>query len=133
MLKELSEKYYSQFELNCAEAIIYAANECYDLNLEKETLKTMGGFGGGMAIESVCGAITGGIAVLGILFIKEKAHEGERMKQLTVELIHTVEEKMGTHNCKELKEKYRNEEVKCKNVVMGVAEILEAIIKREMN
>ena len=35
------------------------ANEEYNLNLSKETLKVMSSFGGGLAIGNVCGAATG--------------------------------------------------------------------------
>ena len=50
MLKETAKKYWTEeYDLNCAECIIYAANEEYNLNLSEQTLKVMAGFGGGMA------------------------------------------------------------------------------------
>lgn len=131
MLKELAKKYYSpEYDLNCAEAVVYAANEGYDLKLSKDTLRAIGGFGGGMAIEEVCGAITGAIAILGIMFVKEKAHEDEKIKDLVKKLFQRFEEKLASHNCKELKECYREEEPKkCQRIVALAADILQEIIE----
>lgn len=132
MLREKAEKYYSpEYDLNCAETIIYAANEVYKLNLSKDALKTMAGFGGGMAVEEVCGALTGAIAVLGILFVEERAHEADTIKNLVTELFNKFEERLGTNNCKALKEKYREEEpIKCRSIILTAAEVLEEIIQK---
>ena len=54
MLVDLVNKYYDKkYDLNCAECMLVAANEEYDLNISKQTLMTMASFGGGMAIGSV--------------------------------------------------------------------------------
>ncbi|SET59550.1 C_GCAxxG_C_C family probable redox protein [Natronincola peptidivorans] len=133
MLKEKAEKYYSpECDLNCAEATLYAINDAYDLQLTKDALKMMAGFGGGMAIEETCGAVTGAIAALSIMFVEDRAHEGDRIKSIVKKLFHRVEEKLGTANCKLLKEKYRhNDEEKCKYIVLAVAEVVEEIIQDE--
>ena len=53
MLVDLVNKYYDKkYDLNCAECMLVAANEEYDLNISKQTLMTMASFGGGMAIGS---------------------------------------------------------------------------------
>ena len=44
---------------------LYAANEEYDLGLSKREFKIMAGFGGGMAIEGVCGVASGAVATIG--------------------------------------------------------------------
>lgn len=132
MLVEKVKKYYGEeYDLNCAETIIYAANEEYNLKLDKKALKTMAAFGGGMAIESVCGAVTGSLAVLGIIFTKERAHESDRIKELTKEFFNKFEEKFGTSNCGKLKEGYRTEENRCSVMLYSAAEILDEIIIRE--
>ena len=132
MLCETAKKYYDKkYDFNCAETIMYAANEEYNLNLDKKTLKTMGGFGGGMAVEDVCGAMTGSIAIIGILFVKEKSHESDKIKNITREFIKSFDEKLGTKNCKTLKEKYRNDDARCFKMIETAAEILDEIIKRE--
>lgn len=133
MLLEKVRKYYSdKYDLNCAETIIYAANEEYNLNLSRETLKTMAAFGGGMGIESVCGAATGALAVLGIIFTQQRAHESTRVKELAKEFMESFEEQLGTNNCKELKSKYRNDEIGCSKMIELAAVILDDIVLREM-
>lgn len=133
MLTEKIEKYYSkEFDLNCAETMVYSANKEYGLNLDKKALKMASGFGGGMGIESVCGALTGGIMVLGVLFTKEKAHESERVKTLEKEFLSRYNDKMGDILCKPLKEKHHNDEVRCLNVIKEAGAILDDIVKREL-
>ena len=132
MLVEKVKKYYDKaYDLNCAETMIYAANEEYDMNLAKETLKTMAGFGGGMAIESVCGAITGAIAVLSLLFVEDRGHESDKVKNMCKEFFAEFEKELGTNNCTALKAKYRNDDVRCWDMVRVAAEILEKIVLRE--
>jgi C_GCAxxG_C_C family probable redox protein len=132
MLMEKVKKYYDKaYDLNCAEAVIYAANEEYGMNLSKETLKTMAAFGGGMAIESVCGAITGSLAVISILFTKDRGHESDRVKNLTKEFFQKYNMSLGMYNCDELKEKYKNDVIRCSIMVEEAAKILDEIVKRE--
>lgn len=133
MLLQKVHKYYEkQYDLNCAEVIIYAANEEYNLKLDKKTLKTMAAFGGGMGIESVCGAISGALAVIGILFTKERAHESDRNKLLAKEMFEKFEAKLGTSNCKDLKEQYKNDDVRCSIMIDAAGEILDEIVQREL-
>ncbi|AWI07042.1 C-GCAxxG-C-C family (seleno)protein [Clostridium drakei] len=133
MLKDTVRKYYDEeYNLNCAETMIYGANEEYNMQLDKKTLKTMAAFGGGMGIESTCGVISGSLAVLGILFTKVRAHESEKIKELSQEFFEKFEEKLGTSECAILKEKYRNDEIRCIIMVDTAAEILEGIVEREM-
>ena len=81
MLLELLEKGFgNDIDLNCAEKMLYGANWAYDLKLTPEALKLAAGFGGGMGVESICGAITGGIMVLSHLYVKQRSHESNRIK-----------------------------------------------------
>lgn len=130
MFLEYVEKYYNKkYDLNCAETIIYAANEAYDLKLDKNTLKTMSAFGGGMAIGDVCGAITGALAVLGIMFTEDRSHESDKIKKLTSEFFNKFNEALGLKNCYELKEKYFDSNQRCSKMLYTSAEILEQLIK----
>lgn len=133
MLLDKVKKFYdAKYDLNCAETMIYAANEEYNLNLDKNTFKTMAAFGGGMAIESVCGVITGAISVLGIIFTIDRGHESTRVKELTAEFINRFNEKCETINCDKLKLLHRNDEVRCTYMIDAGAVILDDIIKREL-
>jgi len=133
MLMEKINKYYTaKYNLSCSEVMIYAASDEYNMNLKSETFKTMSSFGGGMGIESVCGAITGSLAVIGILFTKEKAHEGDRVKKLCQELFLKFEGKLSTSNCAELKAKYKKEDIGCRVMIETAAQILDEIVIREL-
>lgn len=128
----LKEGFGKDLDFNCAETILYGANEAYNLGFDRESLKLAAGFGGGMAIESVCCALTGAIMVLGRLFIKERAHESTRIKDLTKELLSTYEQEMGYIDCARLKDRYRTEELKCGLVIERAAKILDRIVEREL-
>lgn len=119
-------------DLNCAEKVIQGANIAYKLDLDKEALKLAAGFGGGMAIEDKCGALTASIMVLGRLFVKDRAHEDTKIKELTQELFEEYKKEMGAIDCAPLKKKYRTEELKCRNVIFKAAEILDRIVMREL-
>jgi C_GCAxxG_C_C family probable redox protein len=134
MLKELIQEGYGVKEdLNCAETILYAANQVYHLDLNSDSLKLAAAFGGGMGIESVCGVLAGSLMVLGRLFIKETAHQHPEIKELSKELFETFQKEMGDILCKPLKDNYRTEEKKCREVILKGAEVLDKIITRELN
>ncbi|NGX99214.1 MAG: hypothetical protein G4V63_29660 [Candidatus Afipia apatlaquensis] len=134
MLLDKAKKYYDKsYDLNCAETILYAANEEYNMNLSKETLKTMAAFGGGMAVEGVCGAVSGALASLSILFTNERGHESDRIKKLTTEFFTKFREALGNENCRELKPKYRNDEIRCTVMIETAAKILDEMVTREQN
>jgi C_GCAxxG_C_C family probable redox protein len=134
MLKELIQEGYGVKEdLNCAETILYAANQVYHLDLNSDSLKLAAAFGGGMGIESVCGVLAGSLMVLGRLFIKETAHQHPEIKELSKELFDTFQKEMGDILCKPLKDNYRTEEKECREVILKGAEVLDKIIIRELN
>lgn len=131
MLSDLiSEGFGENEDLNCAEKILQGANIAYNLGLDEEALKLASGFGGGMAIEDKCGALTASIMVLGKLFVKDRAHESTRIKELTKELFEEYKKEMGSIDCAPLKGMHRTEELKCRNVIMKAAEALDRIVKR---
>jgi radical SAM protein, TIGR01212 family len=132
MLLDKCKKYYErEYNLNCSECMLYAANEEYNLRLDKESLKLSAGFGGGMAVEDVCGAITGSIMVLGRIFVNERAHESEKIKTLTKEFIDRFSKRLKATSCGELKRLYRNEQKRCFDMIEVAAEILDDIVRRE--
>jgi C_GCAxxG_C_C family probable redox protein len=119
-------------DLNCAETILSGANQAYCMGLDAQDLKLAAGFGGGMAIEGVCGTLTAAIMALGPLFVRERAHESTRIKELTAELIKAFEDELGAIDCASLKARYRTEERKCRDIIEKAAEILDRIVQREL-
>lgn len=135
MLIDRAKLYYPG-DLNCAESILYSANEEYGLGLGHETLKLSAGFGGGMAVGSMCGALSAGVMVLGKLFVKDRAHESDRIKTLVKDFLETFRDKMGDWDCKPLKDNYYEEKEagnrRCYKVVYAAAEALDGIVTREL-
>lgn len=134
MLKELIEQGFGEEQnFNCAEKILYGANEAYHLGLDKNSLRLSAGFGGGMGIGNVCGALTASVMVLSHLFVDEKAHESGRIKQLTQELFKRYREEMDGIDCRFLMGRYRTEAYKCRDVIAKAADILDQMIARELH
>lgn len=133
MLKELIQNGYGiKEDLNCSETILYGANQVYHLDLNLGSLKMAAAFGGGMAIESVCGVLTASLMVLGKLFVPDIAHKYPEIKELSKELFDTFKKEMGDILCKPLKDSYHTEEKKCRDVILKAAEILDKIVTREL-
>jgi len=131
MLKETAKKYWNEeYDLNCAECIMYAANEEYNLNLSEQTLKVMAGFGGGMATGDVCGVVTGSIGVIGIMFTEVSGHKSPIVKEMTRKFIERFKEKLRYIKCIDLKKEYINVK-RCTLMIEIGAEILEDIILKE--
>jgi C_GCAxxG_C_C family probable redox protein len=131
-LSELvNDGYMKKEDLNCAEAILFGANKVYSLGLDPRALKLAAGFGGGMGIETTCGALTGAVMVLGRIFAKDKGHDTPRLKELCAEFLEEYRRQMGSIDCKTLKDRYWTKKRECHSVVLKSAEILEQLIERE--
>ena len=127
-----SEKKYGEqrklYHYNCAEVILNACNDYYKLGADSKTLKAIVPFGGGMSSGRTCGALTGGVAVLGLMFAEEKPTTNEKLKSITNKWILTFEKQFGDINCKELKENHRDPENGCRYLILEAAQLLELII-----
>lgn len=128
----IKDGYGIEEDLNCAEKILCGANKAYNLGLDKNAIKLASGFGGGMGIESVCGALTASIMVLGRLFVEKNAHASTRIRELSREMLEKYEDEMGNIHCDLLMENYRTDEEKCSKVILKAAQILDDIIAREL-
>ncbi len=80
MLKDTYEKYYYDQNYNCAETMIRAANEYFELNLHDRDMIMLGGYGGGMQTGNACGAILAAVSVLSMKYVEQKAHESKDIK-----------------------------------------------------
>jgi len=118
-------------DLNCAETILWGANRIYGLGLDSNALRLASGFGGGMGIEAACGALAGAVMVLGRLYTRERSHESPRVKQLCARFLQSYRERMGSIDCAPLKERYRTERLKCREVVLQAARLLEELIAEQ--
>ena len=90
---------------NCCQAVLCAFEDKYDMS-ESDMLKVSEGFGGGMGIMSVCGAVTG-MVIVGGLEHADGNTEKNTTKQITrkaiVKMQKEFEEKNKSLICSELK------------------------------
>lgn len=118
----------SLYHYNCAEVLLNACNDYYNLGAGANTLKAIIPFGGGMGSESTCGILTGAVAALGLMFAEEKPSTNNKVKEITNRWVTAFEKEFGDINCKELKESHRDPESGCKLLILDAAELLESII-----
>lgn len=127
MFKECAVKYYHQ-GYNCAESIIRAGNEYYDLGLHDKDMIMTAGFGGGLMIGDVCGALNGAICVLSSKYVETKAHDCDFLRPLIQKMVIAFQKKMGSRVCAKIKPVFHSPERKCENTVAAAAEVLEEVV-----
>lgn len=129
MLKEFIEEGYGQKErYNCAEKILKGANKAYGLGLDDHCCRLITGFCGGIYINHLCGAVAGGVAVLSMLFSRERSYEEAVLKEVIREFLMIYEDEMGSIICDTLMQDHRTPESGCHNVVAKSAEVLDRVI-----
>lgn len=132
MLKQLIDDGFGKIEdYNCAEKIINGANIVYDLGLSNDACRLLAGFGAGVGVGHFCGALAGCVAVLSSLYVKNNAHESDRIAKLTRELLEEYKKKMNSIDCSALVKLYRKPDTKCDAVISAAAEVLDKIVERE--
>lgn len=129
MLRERVKNCYDRLDLNCAESLLWSANEEYNLGLDRNDLRVISGFGGGMCCERDCGALCGSIAALSLIIVKSKAHDCEEMKDACAGLVEKFKIHLNSCNCAELKKMYRTEEDRCMKTLELAADVLEEYLQ----
>ena len=128
-MKELTIKYKGpNYDLSCSEAILYAANDRYQLNLNESHFHMVSPFSGGMLNEDVCGIVTAGLCVIGILFTNEVAHKTDNLREISNLFMDKVKEQLKSTNCFTLKELHRDDVTGCTGIIIKGAELLEEVI-----
>jgi C_GCAxxG_C_C family probable redox protein len=133
-------------DYNCAESVLLATAEC----LRKCTPSipcTATAFGGGMGRKgSVCGALTGALMALGLVYGRSRpSDDREKIYGLTRELYDGFVKKFGSPFCSELidcdlgksegRDKYHKlnlRDLKCKNYVSFCGETLAGMLGSAM-
>ncbi len=127
MLKDVYEKYYFD-NYNCAETLIRAGNEYYDLGLHDRDMIAFAGFGAGLQTGNTCGAILAAVSVLSMKYVEKKAHESKDIKPVTTALIREFNKRYGSVLCKDIKPQSFTNEMRCANTVETACNILEQVI-----
>ena len=125
MLKELLPKYYFDQNYNCAEAILRAANEYYNLGLHERDMIMVGAYGAGIQSGTTCGAVLAVAAVLSLKYVEAKAHESKDIRAVVQKMMRKFNEKYGSILCKpqSFKPEYR-----CRMTIEAACDILEETI-----
>ena len=125
MLREKAAYYYFDQGKSCAEGILLAAGDVYDLKLTEEEVSLFAGFRTGMGCGGTCGALAGAIGVL-----SRKYAGREDLKELCARFVTVFEQKLacGTTECAVLEAKYKTPQRRCSAAVELAAEALEAFI-----
>ena len=101
--KEKALDFFSQ-KLHCSQSVIAAFSEECGIT-EEQALKLGSCFGGGMRKGEVCGAVTGALMVLGLLYGQTKASDAEgRLVSNKVNdlMMDCFKEKCGSYICNDL-------------------------------
>lgn len=90
---------------NCSQSVLYSYAD--DLHISKDTaLRIANGFGAGMGRkQEVCGAVSGAIMVLGLMYGRGENEDKTKHEQTYAkvrELIDAFSKEYGTINCKQL-------------------------------
>jgi len=127
----VADDYMLKHDYNCAETMLRAANEAYDLGLSEEAMRAAACFGGGMGRERACGAMTGALMALGILRCTGKSHQDPRIGELRDEFVRRFEARFGSIDCARLKTTHKDPVRGCAPITEGAAEILEEVLDGE--
>ncbi len=117
------------YHYNCAETLLNSSNDYYNLGIDPKFLKAIVPFGGGFYSERTCGALTGSIAAIGLLFAEDKPTSNDSLKEITKKWVEMFQEEFGSIECKEIKPLHRDEVKGCGPVMARTAQLLEELIK----
>ncbi|MCT4663040.1 MAG: C-GCAxxG-C-C family protein [Tissierellales bacterium] len=132
MLEQFIEKYRNKdlYDLSCSETIVMAASDAYSLDLSEDFFHAMAPFSGGMYQDEACGALTGGLAIIGVVFTEKRAHDSEILKEINAYFFENFKKRLSCTHCEKLKELHRREDVGCNPVIFEAGEALEETINK---
>lgn len=131
VLKERARNYFLHQDYNCAESILLAASDEYDLGVTADSLKLLSGFGGGMGAKRLCGALAGCVAALGMMTVETKAHTTPGFGPLCGALTDRFIDTLGSDQCADLTPHYRKEGVRCVLAVEEAAVLLDTFLREQ--
>lgn len=129
MLEQLVKNGFGKDEdYNCAEKVLYGANEVYGLGLDTKALKMAAAFGGGMGTGRTCGAVAAALMVIGAVKTEKVAHQSPEVKAMAVKFQEDYEGRMKSIDCAPLKEMHADETIGCSKIIETAAEVLDQLM-----
>lgn len=116
------------YHINCAEALLMAANEEFKLGLDERFIKAVCPFGGGIQSEKTCGALLGSVSALGVMYAEDRPTSNDKMKEMTKKLVEEFEKEFGALDCATIKVHHRSEIEGCSPVRIRAAEVFERVM-----
>lgn len=102
--EEIALEYFKN-GFNCAQSVLIAFKDNYNIN-EEDLLKISSGFGGGMGrLQETCGVVSGAYMVIGLRhgkYNKDDCEANEKTYELVREFSSRFKEIHGTTICREL-------------------------------
>lgn len=129
MLKDLLGKYYFDQNYNCAETIIRAGNEYYNLGLHDRDMIMVAAYGAGIQSGNTCGAVLAGASILSMKYVEAKAHESEDIRPVVVNMMRKFNAEYGSTLCKDIKPQSFKPEYRCQKTIETACDIIEEVIK----
>jgi len=127
MKEQYLAKKFSDRDYNCAEMVLNLANTQYQLGLDEQTSRVAAGFGGGVGVGHLCGAVSGAIMALSLKHVDSVAHQSP-IKTLTKEYLAQVEQQLGSLMCDQLKHDHYQPDIKCQKIIACCLELLEPMM-----
>ena len=125
-LEQLCEHYYFDENYNCAEALLHAANDFYQLEITEADLLMMAGFGKGIFSGQTCGALVAATAALSKLLVKKKAHEElDTIRPACQLLVRNFRQDLDGTLCVDLHKKWNTTDRRCIRTVLAGAKALQ--------
>ncbi len=96
---------YHDKGFNCCQSVFAAFRDLTGME-EKTALKIAGGFGGGVKVGEICGAASGAVMVIGMLYphvSDNNMEEKELVGDVTKEFLARFEARFGHLRCRDLK------------------------------
>ena len=122
---EREKELYLEKDFNCAETIMIASNERYDLKLSADAFKLFSAYGGGMCSKETCGALLAALAVMGYKSVGDRAHATEGFAAKCADFVEEFKKRAGCIKCEQLMEKYKTPEERCIKTVIIASELLK--------
>ncbi len=137
-VRQTAEKYYKNGDFYCSEAVVKTIKDVFTLPLSDDVVAMASGFPVGMGGSGcTCGAVSGGIMALGMIFGRTQAKDKKvnKMMKLSKELHDTFQKRHKTLCCRALTRDMRLGSSKhmqqCISLTGEVAEEVAKIIIRE--
>lgn len=127
--KDKPEEEQPQYHMNCAEVLLRAANDEYDLQLQEVSFRMLQGFGAGFYSERTCGAFSGSLAALSAMFTEERPSEQEKTTRAAKLLVEEFEKEFGSLDCDYIKKNHRDEVVGCNPVKLRAGQVFDRVVK----